>query len=563
MCFVAAAISWAAPCVAQVVQGAAIERDTRVPLQGVLVSLVDAGGRVVVTVLTGDSGRFEIKAPVAGQYSVDAKRIGVRPLRTAPFFLASGERHEVSVVLDRVAHRLVEVRATGQRTCIRRPSTDARTLELWEDARAALTASVITSRRRIAGSIIRFTRDIDVRSERVLRYDVTESTGDIAHPFRSIAADELARSGYVIRGGDSYLYYAPDATVLLSDAFASSHCLRVATKRDSTSPMVGLRFEPSRYSRVTDIEGVLWLDAATSELRELRFTYRSLPHGRLEQRFGGTVHFRRLPNGEWIVDDWVIRMPLLLARSSRGRLDLPFGEPLREEEHTRVVRVREEGGTVRLNGEIANVAVSIAGVVADSADIPAAGVSVSLSAPAIATRTNALGQFSFAGIRSGTYEVTVRTPVLDSLGISVPGAMVRVPSSDARTLYLRIPQRSEIARRMCLRPPDMKRQAVIRIIVVDRETSEPLRNVQARVWWRRYEGGIGHREQHGELREKIIGELVLLDSTGAWTGCEFPGDQLVEIESVANAPLAWRDTLRSTPGEVSWRVLRVDVRRRN
>lgn len=227
-----------------------------------------------------------------------------------------------------------------------------------------------------------------------------------------------------------------------------------------------------------------------------------------------------------------------------------------------MVRVREEGGTVRLDGETHDVAVGIAGVVADSADVPAAGVDIWLSAPPVTTQTNGLGQFSFAGIRPGVYAVTVRTPTLDSLGISIPAAIVRVPSSNARKLHLRLPPLAEIARRMCRQPPDLKRHVAIRIIVVDRATSVPLRNAQARVWWRHYEGRMSRREEHGELREQILGEVVSLDSAGAWTACALPGDQLVEIESAADAPLAWRDTIRTTPGEVSWRVRRVDVTQR-
>lgn len=543
------------PLLSQTVKGVARERDTAVPLAGVVISLVDSQKHVVAAVLTGEHGTFAVTAPKAGQYLLEAKRIGVRPFRTPVFALAAGESRADTLVLDRVVVRLSEVRASDQRTCVRRPETDARTVALWEDARAALTASVITSRQNVTGTVTLFTRELDHRSDEVFRYDRREWRGSLARPFTSLSADQLARRGYVVGDERSFSYFAPDANVLLSDAFASAHCFRIVTKRDDGVPLNGLHFRPARRRSVTDIEGVLWLDAATSELREVDFEYVNLPQGELDGRFGGAVHFRRLATGGWIVDEWMIRMPMTIARAG-ARLGRPMGDPLRATGGNVVVRVREEGGTVRVEGDDGAMSPSIAGVVHDSAGTPLGGVQLSLLAPSVATTSDSLGRFSFSGIRPGVYGLNLRAPTLDSLGVTLPAANVRVPSREARNVQLALPARSELARLMCGKVQDLTEKAVVRIIVVDRQTSRPLRNTPARVSWRTYTGGkVG-------FLETISGEVAQLDSSGSLTACDLPGDHLIEVQSIQDASLEWRDTVRTTPGEVSWRVRRVDVTRR-
>jgi len=75
--------------------------------------------------------------------------------------------------------------------------------------------------------------------------------------------------------------------------------------------------------RVIDIQGTMWLDAATSELRRLDFEYENLDLDVDTRQLGGTVEFARLPSGAWIVRDWAIRVPIIeqgpARRTAGGR----------------------------------------------------------------------------------------------------------------------------------------------------------------------------------------------------------------------------------------------------
>ena len=62
-----------------------------------------------------------------------------------------------------------------------------------------------------------------------------------------------------------------------------------------------------------DISGVIWVDQATSELREMDFRF--VNAGALT-RFdaGGFTRFSRVRSGAWIVDEWQLRAPTLAIR---------------------------------------------------------------------------------------------------------------------------------------------------------------------------------------------------------------------------------------------------------
>src|SRR5512144_1815182 len=63
---------------AQVIRGVVTDRATKAPLDGVLLSVLDTRGTVVVQVLSSEGGVFEIRVPAAGPYALDVKRTGVR-----------------------------------------------------------------------------------------------------------------------------------------------------------------------------------------------------------------------------------------------------------------------------------------------------------------------------------------------------------------------------------------------------------------------------------------------------------------------------------------------------
>lgn len=138
-------------------------------------------------------------------------------------------------------------------------------------------------------------------------------------PYESRPADELVSEGFVQGDGNADVFFAPDAAVLLSDAFLDTHCFHLA-EGSGTAGRIGLSFRPTGDRSVPDITGTMWVDLTTSELRWVEFTYQHLEPERTSPEVGGRVDFERMPNGKWMVSEWWIRMPLMARQTdSRGR----------------------------------------------------------------------------------------------------------------------------------------------------------------------------------------------------------------------------------------------------
>ena len=131
------------------------------------------------------------------------------------------------------------------------------------------------------------------------------------HPFRAIPAQDLVLGGFVQQPGGRVAYYAPDADVLLSDSFVRRHCFRLVRGRGKSAGLLGLSFEALPESRLPDIEGVMWVDPTSAELRWLDFTYVNIAASIKQQGLGGMVEFARLPSGAWIIRSWWIRVPVV------------------------------------------------------------------------------------------------------------------------------------------------------------------------------------------------------------------------------------------------------------
>ncbi|NIQ25989.1 MAG: hypothetical protein GTN88_05475, partial [Gammaproteobacteria bacterium] len=185
---------------------------------------------------------------------------------------------------------------------------------VWEEARKALAATRWTEERQLfAFWIHRYSRVLDPNTL-VIQQEKSDSVWRAGgKPFITPPADELIADGFVQRTASGELYYAPDAEVLLSDSFLDTHCFALEPARDERPGLVGLAFRPVRGRGVTDVEGVLWLDERSAELRYLEFRYAGLrfpAHMDVARSgFGGRLDFERLPTGAWIIRRWRIRGP--------------------------------------------------------------------------------------------------------------------------------------------------------------------------------------------------------------------------------------------------------------
>jgi len=548
----------ALPLAAQVVRGAVTERSSNNPVSGVLLSVLDTLDATVLQALSDDKGGFEIRLPGAGTYTLDAKRIGVRRIRLAPFTIAAGETRRIDIDVEPLPAVLASVKVTGRTSCVRNPETNARTAALWEDARAALTAAVIT-RNLTAGTssdtVVRFQRKLDPNTWRVLYETRRRVSVAIERPFRSLPAEVLSVGGYVTVNQDGSVdYYAPDAEVLLSDTFLTDHCFKIEAPALGHPGLIGLAFQPIPERKKPDVKGVLWMDAKTAELRTLEFTYTWLPNELRTVDFGGTVSFFRLPSGRWIVRSWRIRMPEFSNQRYSERYDGTHvamgrsGTP-------QLVRISEEGGAVPVD-VLLNQAGRVMGSVKDGATQRAvAGITVALEGTSDSTMTAVDGTFDLPFVQPGSYTVVLRHPALDSLGIRHLARTLDVEAGSATNLTLQLPTNEEIAATMCTVPVDFNRHAIIRFLVVDHATGKALAKVPA--VFSRVPIGEGGRP----VADSVESFDVTLDDAGGFLACALRGDEIVRVESVTDTPVTWGETVRPRAGAIGWHVIRTGKKR--
>lgn len=341
------ALAAAAPLHAQAVRGSFVDR-AGTPVPSARVVLQNESGRAVQSALTDAQGRFAVRAPAPGRYVLRGERVGFASTLSEPLTLAAGEEatHRLVASSDRVVLDAVVVE--GQPRCALRPGTSEETAVVWDEVRKALSLVNANAQAPLA----RFTVELFER-------EVTNATGAVtvdnrrrvdglAHkPFVPVDPERLATQGFIERGGDTVLYAAPDADVLLSDRFLEDHCFRLRTEGAPAPGLIGLAFDPVRGRRVPDVQGVLWLDRATAELRLMEFEYTRAPIRGPRGVPGGRMEFQRLPDGRWITASWVVRMPV-----EDGRAQMYPAQ----EQRSRVVATREMGGSVQPPGALASAA---------------------------------------------------------------------------------------------------------------------------------------------------------------------------------------------------------------
>lgn len=370
------ALALAAPARAQTVSGRFVDADGA-PIPSARVALQAESGAVVHSALTGADGQFTVRAPAAGRYVLRAERIGYASTVSEPLTLAAGEQ---------VSHRLV---AAGQRVmldaivvaaearCAIRPGSSEETSAVWGEVRKALDmVSATTGDARARFTVELFERQLEGPAGTVTVDDRRRVEGMAHKPFVTVDPERLSTVGFVEREGEGYLYAAPDADVLLSDRFLEEHCFRLRTAGAPAAGLIGLAFEPVRGRRVPDVQGVLWVDRATAELRLMEFEYTRPPVRGRAGVPGGRMEFQRLPDGRWITSSWVIRMPVESAQASTNAL-VPATR--------QIVAVREVGGAVQDPGTAALAAApGPAGRVTMVVDAPPSGAP---AAPALQAPT--------------------------------------------------------------------------------------------------------------------------------------------------------------------------------
>jgi peptidyl-prolyl cis-trans isomerase A (cyclophilin A) len=307
-CTLAAGFAAAGPLAAQErVRGRVVDEGGVQPMGGAVVLLLHPDGRRAHGVIADAAGSFFLRAPAPGAYRLRAEMIGRQSVEVD---IAVGDTtafHTVALPIAPIELAALEV-GTARRCAVRGEAARA-THIVWEEAQKALRAESITR----ALALYRFTtarseRQLDRRGENIRDEDISYARAVHNNPFETLPPDVLARDGYVQEEDGTFFIYGPTTEVLLSEGFQETHCFALR-RADERPGQIGLLFEPVRGRRAADIEGVLWLDQTSAELRTLEFRYRNVPRQLVRGAYTGAATLRRLPGGGWIIDDWSLRSP--------------------------------------------------------------------------------------------------------------------------------------------------------------------------------------------------------------------------------------------------------------
>jgi hypothetical protein len=273
---------------------------------------------------------------------------------------------------------------------------------------------------------IEYDRHLDSAARVVRQQNIRTSRNPTTHAFRSRPPEVLDTAGYVVADSGATSYFVPDAEVLLSPLFAAGHCFQLENAPDGQSGLIGVRFQPTRARRnMRDIEGVLWVDRQSAELRTLDFKYTNLSDVAQSAHPGGRVEFLRLADGNWVITRWSVRMPQLavaprvsndgLRRSvMMGRTPIVIrAVQVAGGEVTRVTR----GDSLLYEGTGPHVD---AQVVSTDTSLGVAGATLSLEGTDYIGRADAAGRIHLSPVLGGRYRVRFH-PLMDSLGVPAGG----------------------------------------------------------------------------------------------------------------------------------------------
>jgi len=286
-----------------------------------IVALRRADGTLVERRLTDLQGRARFSGMGLGTFLLEADQIGARRATTSAF--------DIETVSDTVRRRLAMVArpftlpdvnvASREVACAAGGVDGVDLVAVWEEARKALTATVLTE--ESVQPLLqrwRWVRVLDRNQrERGKQSNLVEYTRGA--PFVSAPPEELRDRGYIVLGDSLDTFYAPDARVLLDEGFLESHCFRLDVEARRAEGLVGLQFAPLAGRKVPEIEGTFWLRRRGDELAEITYRYVKLPREfRGNPEFGGRVAFAPVPGVGWIVREWSLQTPVYGVRPDGG-----------------------------------------------------------------------------------------------------------------------------------------------------------------------------------------------------------------------------------------------------
>jgi hypothetical protein len=276
------------------------------------------------------------------------------------------------------------------------------------------------------------------------------------------------------------------------------------------------------------------LDRASAELRSLDFQYTNLPPAALAANAGGRVEFLKLSSGNWIVSRWNVRMPQL---ESRRMADAPFQRTIMS---TRPVlrAVQITGGEVTRVLRRDSLVYTAPGpvlavqIVAPDTSIHASGATLTLEGTDYRGTADSAGRIRLTPVLAGRYRASVRTGLMDSLGMPAISGEVEarmMPRVDS----LRLPSPRDVLLAACPRDSVSRGEGMLHGTVRDvRAYSIP--NAAVVATWQANLSIVGDvKTDHLRYTEKSLGTIA--DAGGGWRICGVPRETLVSVRVVSDS----------------------------
>ncbi len=571
----------------QSVRGRAVIRGTDVPATEAAVILVDSAGSIVAGTMTAADGTFNVRAPRPGTYRVRVRRIGFSPDSSALFNFQIGSAVTFNPALRQLASvELPAVSVKVTKRCVLAPEAGAAAIRIWDEAKNALSGAAASALAgQFAFTLGRFEREVDVTSSEPIRSRSWTLATTSSESYMSISPESLSVHGFARAADHGATYYAPDARTLLSQIFASTHCLHPVTD-PAHADLVGLGFAPVRETQRTDVSGVLWLDRKSAELRYLEFHYTGEGSGKAAGAVGnevasGRVDYERLPGGAWIVSHWLIRAPVVAIEGENrfsGGSSVGAVEVVRRDTVRRIISMWEAGGDVRAvsarrvgqasdaapdsrsadnnpdnnaergeeeqSANLAQVRGSLSASTSDRRRL--AGFRVQLiarphadGAPAsntgnspgpidapFATSPDTSGAFVFRNVPPGQYSLHTTSAWLDTLTVHVADTPLSLEAGAQVSVRITIPSETAVMESVC--GSDAIGSGVLHGTVRDSATSHALAGVKIQASW------FGNATVLAGARQVSMATEVrstVSDNDGRYTICGLPLGKTVTVRA--------------------------------
>jgi hypothetical protein len=523
------------PLVAQTVLGTVVLPDSS-PVVGAIVLASYANGATAGRALTGQRGQFVLRLSSEGRIDLRVLRIGYRPTVGPSLTVAAGATERVRIVFASAAVTLAEVGVRERETCRVGADTGMVVARVWEEARKAmLTTQLSVDGAPMFAEWIEYERTLDSTSRIVRQQQVRASRNPTTHAFRSVPAEVLRDQGFVVADTNGTVYYAPDAEALLSDAFVSGHCFQLVKSRPSDPQLVGVGFVPTRERRdLREIEGTLWVDRATSELRTLEFRYLNLPEAADPAHSGGAVEFKRLSDGNWFVSKWSVRMPRLAMRDRTSDGGMRRTIMARSMAVLRAVQVSGGEVTRAIRGDsvvyqATGPSIAVQLVAPDSS---AQGATLTLDGTDYVGRADSTGRIRMSPVLAGRYRAAIHTPMMDLLGVP-PMEREVATHDDARVDSLMLPSAAEGVGHACQGTDIAAGEGLLHGRVVDERGKVVAGAVITAAWPSNFALIRSHDGARAFSNDRTL--QARTDDSGRWRVCGVPTSAVVTVTVSADS----------------------------